>query len=869
MTIQLNPFSWIPSGLKKQVADNVLDFLGNLAGKTVNDEFGDRIKKLKSDGDFQKAIDAGIVRAAERFTNEYGQEDEDLVAAISSDGKFWQAKSVRDALVTILQHPGHLEEKDQETIAKHFDDVLPQRVNRKRVDRAATFFLRCLAEEVWHLPELRPIYDLQLQRISVDRAEAMLHEVQGMRSDFQQAMLALAHGLDEQRKLLGAGSTLALPDLPKVLHNLPNPDYVNFIGREAERARLRELLSPDNRTWVIVIDGIGGIGKSTLALEIAHEYLRNFNTLSEEERFETIIWTSAKAMTLTADGIMPRQQITRTLSDIYTTISIALEREDITRARPEEQDDLVRRALTQQRTLLIIDNMETIDDERVNAFLSELPSPTKCIVTTRHRIDVAYPIRLSEMPRQDALNLIAQECEKKNVTLNNDEADLLYRRTGGVPLALVWSIAQMGYGNRIEAVLRRLGNADDKVAQYSFKGALDLIKGKPAHKLLMALSIFIDNASRIALGYIADLSAIDRDEGLVQLERLSLVNKNRDRFAFLPLTRTFAFAELTRDSDVESKLRRRWIDYLKEITRGADSEYYWRYASYAFYDEGENILDALKWAYANEFPVNDIFGPLSAAYDFLEVTGRWNEIQELCRPGLRLATSVQNHVVIARLSNIIGWIYQQRGEYDSADDLYKDAIIHYRKIDNREGESVTLQHLSAIYRKRGDFAKSKDLCDEAWQIAVDLDIGDLKALIKTAYGKLARDMGEWELAWNYFSEVKDWFEKRTEQAPRDEPLARSTWGHLAIVAYHLGRPQEAKELCLKSLDFFEQYGTKGYMATLKYRLALAEEALGETDNALRDVQEALTWFDRLGMKPDYTEAAKLLQRLQSRPSSAN
>jgi tetratricopeptide (TPR) repeat protein len=82
------------------------------------------------------------------------------------------------------------------------------------------------------------------------------------------------------------------------------------------------------------------------------------------------------------------------------------------------------------------------------------------------------------------------------------------------------------------------------------------------------------------------------------------------------------------------------------------------------------------------------------------------------------------------------------------------------------------------------------------------------------------------------------------------------------VAYRQGQAREAKDYCLKSLEFFEEHGTKGYLATLKYRLALAEEALGEYEAALAHATEAVDWFDRLGMKPDYTEAIVLLERLQ-------
>ena len=78
-----------------------------------------------------------------------------------------------------------------------------------------------------------------------------------------------------------------------------------------------------------------------------------------------------------------------------------MERQEITKAGTDEQIETVRNALTKQRTLLVVDNLETVDDENVITFLIELPAPTKAIVTTRHRLDVAYPIRLKGMDEND------------------------------------------------------------------------------------------------------------------------------------------------------------------------------------------------------------------------------------------------------------------------------------------------------------------------------------------------------------------------------------------------------------------------------------------------------------------------------------
>ncbi len=147
---------------------------------------------------------------------------------------------------------------------------------------------------------------------------------------------------------------------------------------------------PKSRHFVITIDGIGGIGKSALALEIANSYRLHYDKLPRDERFEAIIWITAKQTLLTGEGIISRPQSLRTLEDIYNTIAVTLGREDITRAPNNEQEGLIRQALTQQRTLLIVDNLETVDDERVLGFIRELPDPTKVVVTTRHRLDVAF-----------------------------------------------------------------------------------------------------------------------------------------------------------------------------------------------------------------------------------------------------------------------------------------------------------------------------------------------------------------------------------------------------------------------------------------------------------------------------------------------
>ncbi|GAA4090644.1 ATP-binding protein [Streptomyces shaanxiensis] len=71
-------------------------------------------------------------------------------------------------------------------------------------------------------------------------------------------------------------------EAPSGAGNLPGSASGVFVGREGELAELRRLLDDEgeaavtqvSRTWAI--HGMGGIGKSTLALHYAHTHMRTY-----------------------------------------------------------------------------------------------------------------------------------------------------------------------------------------------------------------------------------------------------------------------------------------------------------------------------------------------------------------------------------------------------------------------------------------------------------------------------------------------------------------------------------------------------------------------------------------------------------------
>jgi hypothetical protein len=354
-----------------------------------------------------------------------------------------------------------------------------------------------------------------------------------------------------------------LPLYNSVIHNLPNPEYGQFIGREKEIAQVMKILRPypDSQYPLVTIDGIGGIGKSTLALEVANRYMSKQDRKSANEHFEAIIWTSAKQNILTIEGIVPRRNALRTLSDILNTISTVLLQTVEHVHSINDTIGLVTSLLTRRRTLLIVDNLETIDDPFVMEFLRELPAPTKAIVTTRHRLDVAYPVRLVGMTEDDADRLIAHECLKKSVPLDKTERHKLYQRTGGVPLAIVWSVAQISHGHTIGTVLKRLGQPNDDLIRFTFEQVMNQIRDSKAYDLLAALALSKTEATRDELGYVAGFESdiASRDEHLVKLEKLSLIQRLSNKFSILPLTRQFMLEDLKQHPDLKDRLAERWL----------------------------------------------------------------------------------------------------------------------------------------------------------------------------------------------------------------------------------------------------------------------------------------------------------------------
>ena len=187
--IQIDILDWIPESLRQQILDGCVDFLTARLHGVKEGKLSQTITQFRSDHGLQTAINEGLKRATDRFLQEYMTTDEDLVQAIARDPDFWRVASVRQALLTLIENPTFYLEGQQTQVARGFVDVLRQRINRERVDQAVAYYLRCVAESLWHLEPFRPVYQMHLHRISAEQATTMVQELRGLRADLRDALL--------------------------------------------------------------------------------------------------------------------------------------------------------------------------------------------------------------------------------------------------------------------------------------------------------------------------------------------------------------------------------------------------------------------------------------------------------------------------------------------------------------------------------------------------------------------------------------------------------------------------------------------------------------------------------------------------------
>lgn len=267
----------------------------------------------------------------------------------------------------------------------------------------------------------------------------------------------------------------------------------------------------------------------------------------------------------------------------------------------------------------------------------------------------------------------------------------------------------MDFGYSPDNVLTRLGSPTNDIIHFCFDQAVIQLSDQPAAKILITLSYFTGTASREALGQVTQLSMLDRDEGLVALEKLSLVNKQDNLFSLLPVTKVFAVDMAQKNEEVYLRYGKQWLRYFESRHSAREeftADFRLKYGHYTAPEDGPNLADAVEWAhqYGN---ADDIFSVTIIAANYLDTMGQWRLMHEYLTHAIALARTIRNIKAQARLAHTLGWLHEQWGDFAIAKQCYEEAHQSYTQVDARGSVAASLQRYCAIHRKEKNFEEAR------------------------------------------------------------------------------------------------------------------------------------------------------------------
>ncbi|MFI7871955.1 AfsR/SARP family transcriptional regulator [Streptomyces salinarius] len=734
-------------------------------------------------------------------------------------------------------------------------------------------------------------------------------------------------GLQElQQRILRADPQLAEPSGPAAETATPSvrpaqlPATVpDFTGRASFVRELSDVLSAASgrattgRVMAVsALAGIGGVGKTTLAVHVAHQarsafpdgqlYVDLQGAGARPAEPETVLGSFLRALG-TADSAIPDSL--------------------------EERAALYRSVLDGRRVLVLLDNAR--DAAQVRPLL---PGTDGCaaLVTARARmVDLAGAqlVDLDVMSPEEALALFTKIVGEERVASERQAALDVVGACGFLPLAIriaasrlaarrTWTVSVLAA--KLADERRRLDElqAGDQAVEATFElgyGQLEPAQARAFRLLGLADGPDISLAAAAA---VLDLPVEDTEDLLESLVDTSLLESAAPgRYRFHDLVRLYARACAERDEQPPSERAAalsRLLDFYLATAAGV----------YAIERPGDRLVDgleptehpgltftegaaALDWLYTEAAPllacVRQSAGTarlrravdlLWAAKDLTEsganshqyettasamceatraaddaraegrarttltnvllVSGRIRQAAEQAELAMRLADSAQDSTAASWVANDRGLISLHQGRYADGRDFLEQAIEGYRAADNRAGEALSLCNLSRAHLGMGNTAKAVAIAHRG--LTAQLDIGRTMRLANGHFtlGIALTQADRHSEALQQFSDALGIFEAHRQRLWQGTTNFRIAEVHLAA-----RRPAQAAQHSEQALVLGCIGGDRmrGNVLTL---LGRSLSALGQPDRAKACWREALSLFQQCGA-PQADEVRALLSPL--------
>ncbi len=639
------------------------------------------------------------------------------------------------------------------------------------------------------------------------------------------------------------------PGLPK--HNLPAA-LTPFVGREAELAALRNT----GEVRLLTLVGVGGIGKTRLALMLGYTLLSNFA--------DGVFLVSLAALADPAT-IAPT---------IAATLGIGVHSGDPHQA--------VLHSLRDKHLLLILDNFEHLltGVDIVIDILEAAPHVT-IIATSRERLNVRgenlYNLpglafepnaAIADAASMEAVRLFVQSAKrvKPDFTLSAENvADILRicQLVHGMPLGLELAAAWTEILSVKEIAAEVTKSADFLTAEWrdapqrhrSLRAVFDWswqLLQEDERQVFKQLSIFRGGFTAEAALAVAGASL----RTLLSLQRKSLLSRGEvavisSWYNIHEALRQFAAEALAAKTGEAAEAGARHSAFYLALAEEAAPKYHSRdQVKWLNYIEREhdNIRAALAWLeqHGNLEAALRLAGALRF---FWYVRGYHTVGSEQLMQVLRRLEETGPSLARIQALNDAGYLLWVRGQEHAARELLEEALTQSRLIENQPGTAFALRYLGAVSNAHGEYARATNFLEESlaiWrQLQKENDIG----LALMYLGDSMIGLENYERAKTLFLESTRILKHLGNTSVLPYPLRR-----LGYESHRVGEVARAVTFYAESMALNLEVGDRqGMAASLVGLAAVAAESsnwsgaarlLGAVEALLESVQTQLLPFDR-------------------------
>lgn len=315
---------------------------------------------------------------------------------------------------------------------------------------------------------------------------------------------------------------------------LPPKPYFNFRGRKKEIEQVYHRLINHHKNWLLALTGAGGVGKTSVAFEVANQ------VLSQSSReFDDVIWISAKNYGMFG---VERRELTRefrSVEDLYSKILLVFfDPPEIHDLSLKEKVRMVHQCLEGTRFLFVLDNLEVFSQDELDQivqFVSEAPLGHKFLLTSRHSLRVHDMIEVPGMDyptfteySEDVMSVFELAPSLRDDVRNNLRE--LFRITTGNPLYLKFFLAQVQKGRAVSDIIARRGtDSEQGLREYCFDTTLSQLTEFELMAMHALASVAKDAVSLHELAYTTNIGKTELGRTMDKLSSVSLVTTSFGR----------------------------------------------------------------------------------------------------------------------------------------------------------------------------------------------------------------------------------------------------------------------------------------------------------------------------------------------------